>query len=267
MNMADVEITYSGGAGNEDPDASLGGIISSAAGKRVLSQSASAPTNVTGVVIDYAAGNTLGDGTLTFIYVDGSVDTLQWTPQGGSIGDAVVVGADGRFVIADSTGDQQIHVTVTDASLPGSSQTDTDITIANIANETFDDIPKQESLDGDVEYRCFYIKNTHSTDQALNVTIWLKSDASGADTLKMAADLAGVGNGTSTGVADTVANEDTAPDPSLSFTAPATQGAGIVLGTLNPGECVAFWLERTVPAETTVSTANDLSEIGFSAYI
>ena len=54
--------------------------------------------------IDYAAGNTLGDGTLTFTYIDGSNDTLQWTPNGGSIGDAVVVGADGRFVIADSTG-------------------------------------------------------------------------------------------------------------------------------------------------------------------
>lgn len=264
MNLADLEIRLSGGAGNTDPDASLGGIMST---ERVLSQSSSAPTNVTGVVLDYAAGNALGDGTLTFTYVDGTDDTLQWTPNGGSIGAAVVVGADGKYVILDSTGDQQIFVTVTDVSLPGSSQTDTDITIANIVNETFDDISKAEAFAGDTEYRCFYLKNTHSTDTMFNVTIWLESDAVGADVLTMAADLAGVGDGASTGVADTIVDESTAPDPALTFTAPATVGAGIVLGDLAAGEAVAFWLRRVVPATTTVSTPLDTSEIGIAAYI
>lgn len=263
VNAAYLEVRLSGGAGNTDPDASLGGIMSS---ERVYSQSASAPTLVTGVVIDDGKGNALGDGTLTFIYIDGSVDTLQWTPNAGTIGDAVIVGADGRYVIADSTGDQQVHVTVTDASLPGSSQSDTDITIANITNEVFDDIVKQESLDGDTEYRCLYLYNAHPTDQVLNSTIWRESDASGADSLSLAADLAGVGDGSTTGVADTVVDEGTAPDPALSFTEPTTQGAGIILGTLDSGEAVAFWEKRVVPAETSVSTAIDLSDIGIAAY-
>ena len=258
--MADLEIRLSGGAGNTDPNASLGGIISS---ERVLSQSATAPTNVTGVVINYACGNALGAGTIAFT---NSSTTLTWTPNGGTVGTAIDVSADGRYVLADDTGDQQLHITVTAASLPGSDQSDTDITIADIANETFDDIGKQESLDGDTEHRCVYIKNTHSTETAYNVTIWRKTDANGADSLRIGADPAGVGNGSTTGVATTIGDEDTAPG-GVTFSAPTTQGTGIVLGTLAPGESAAFWIERSVPADTTVSTPIDLSQIGFSAYL
>lgn len=260
ISMADLEVRLSGGASNTDPDASLGGVLST---ERVLSQSASAPTNVTGVVIDYACGNAAGDGTLAYT---NSGQTLEWTPNGGSIGTAIDVSTDGKYVIADSTGDQQLHVTVTAASLPGSDQSDTDITIANIANETFDDIAKQDALDGDTEHRCVYVKNTHATDEMLNVTIWRESNASGADSLRIGADPAGVGNGSTTGVATTIGDEDTAPG-GVTFSAPTTQGTGINLGTLAAGESAAFWIERTVPASTTVSTPIDLSEIGLSAYL
>ena len=261
MNAAYLEVRLSGGAGNTDPDASLGGIMSS---ERVYSQSADAPTNCTGITIDDGKGNALGDGTLAFIF---SSTTATWTPNGGSVGDAVDISIDGRYSLTDSTGNQQIHITVVNASLPGGDQSDTDITIANIANEVFDDIVKQESLDGDTEYRCLYLYNAHSTDQILNSTIWRESDASGADSLSLAADLAGVGDGSTTGVADTVANENTAPDPALSFTEPTTQGTGIILGTLDASAAGAFWEKRVVPAVTTVSTAIDLSDIGIAAYI
>ncbi len=260
IKMADLEIRLSGGAGNTDPDASLGGIISS---ERVLSQSAAAPTNVTGVVIDYANGNATGDGTLAYT---NSGTTLAWTPNGGSIGTAVDVSTDGKYVIADSTGDAQLQVTVTAASLPVSDQSDTDITIDNIANETFDDISKQESLDGDTEHRCVYLRNTHGSDEMLNATIWRESDASGADTLQIGADPAGVGDGSATGVATTIATEGDVP-AGVTFSAPTTQGTGINLGTLAAGESAAFWIERTVPASTTTSTPIDLSEIGLSAYL
>lgn len=268
MNIGYLPIIYSGGAGNESESASLGGIISSAAGKRVLSQSVTiaAPT-VTGVTFDYAFANALGDGTITFTYVDGSNDTLQWKQNGGTLGPAVVVGADGIYTLYDVDGIAGVCVTVVDASLPGSTLSDTDATVANLANETFDNIVKQESLDGDIEYRCFYLKNEHPTEQALNVSIYLKTDANGADSFTMGKDLAGVGNGVTTGVADIIPNENTAPDPAVSFSAPATPETAIVLGSLNPGESVAFWLKRTVPAVTTTSTPIDLSVIGYTAYI
>lgn len=262
MNIADLKTHYSGGAANEDPDASLGGAISTAAGKRVLSQSAAAPTNCTGITIDYTCGHdtaNLGDGVLTFTY---ATTEATWNPNGGSVGPAVDIGADGTYVLADSTGEMQNHITVVAASLPGSDKSDTNITIARIANETYDDISKAEATAGDVEYRCFYLKNTHDTDTMYNVGVYLKSDAEGADSLKLGADLAGV-NGT----ADTVATEGDAPDPTVTFSAPASPPAGIDLGDLAPGDYVAFWIERTVPSLTTVSTPLDFSAIGIFGYI
>lgn len=257
--MADLEIRLSGGAGNADPNASLGGVMSS---ERVLSQSSSALANITGVVIDYACGNALGNGALAFTF---STKLLKWTPNGGTIGAGVDITASGRYVITDSTGNQQLMITVTAGSLPGSDQSDT-VAIANIANETFDNITKQESLDGDNEYRCCYLKNTHATETAVNVTIWRETDTNGVDTLNLGADPAGVGDGSATGVATTIANEGTAPT-GVTFTAPTTRETGIVLGTLAPGQCAAFWEIRNVPASTTVSTPDDLSQIGIAAYL
>lgn len=259
ITMADLEVRLSGGAANTDPNAALGGIISS---ERVLSQSSTGITNVTGVVINYACGNTLGGGTLAFTF---ATKLLKWTPQGGTIGTGVDITASGRYVIADSTGNQQLMVTVTAGSLPGTDQSDT-ITIANIANETFDDIAKAESLYGDTEYRCVYVKNTHASESALQVTFWIGSNTTGADDLHIGEDPAGVGNGSTTGVATTIANESTAPT-GVTFTQPVTQGTGIVLGDLAFGECAALWIKRVVPASTTSGTAADLSSIGISAYL
>lgn len=259
INMADSEVRLSGGAANTDPDASLGGIISS---ERVLAQSSTALTNVTGVVINYACGNTLGAGTLAFTF---ATKLLKWTPQGGTIGTGVDVTASGKYVIVDSTGNQQLMVTVTAGSLPGSDQSDS-VTIANIANETFDDVTKQESLNGRTEYRCLYIKNTHATEQLLQATIWIQSNTSGDDTLYIGADPAGVGDGSTTGVATTIANEATAPT-GVTFSQPVSQGTGINLGDLDPGQCAAFWIKRVVLVNTTTETQNDLSSIGISAYL
>lgn len=258
INVADLEIHHSGGAANEAEGASIGGAISTAAGKRVLAQSATAPTNVTGVVIDDASGNPLGAGTLTYTNTG---QTLQWKAQGEATGGtAVAVGTDGKYAIpAEGVG--YLFVTVTAASLPGTDQNDANITIANRVNEMFDNISSAESFAGDVEYRCYYIKNTHSTDTAFGVKVWIQDQPAGADTIKLAVDTAGV-NGTAT----TAANESTAP-AGQTFSTPASQGTGLLLGDLTPGDYAAFWIERTVPAETVTKTLNDFSNIGISAYL
>src|SRR4051812_30244015 len=86
INIAYLEVRLSGGTGNTDQNASLGGDVSS---ERVLSQSATAPVNVTGVTIDYAGGNGLGaTGVLTWTE---PANTLTWTPPSGTIGTAVAI--------------------------------------------------------------------------------------------------------------------------------------------------------------------------------
>ena len=261
MTMAYLELRYSGGLSNSDQNSSLGGQMSS-----VTSQNSSSSNPLSGITIDYICGNTDGnDGSL---YFNSSTTTLSWTPpSGGSVGSDVDISTDGRYVISDSSGDQQIYVTVVAASLPGGSDTDT-LTITSPSNTTFDDIRKIEAWAGDNEYRCFYVTNTHPTEECVGVKVWINSQPTGADSLYLGASPEGVGNGTSTGVAELIGDEDTSP-VNVTFSAPASQGVGILLGTgeLFPGDCVAFWIKRSVPANTTVDTFDDISSIGISAYI
>jgi hypothetical protein len=74
FSAEDIRYFYSGGAGNSNPQASLGGIISAT---RVLSQTASSPVNVTGVTIVSAANNAQGVGLLTW---SSATNTLTWQP-------------------------------------------------------------------------------------------------------------------------------------------------------------------------------------------
>lgn len=152
MNNAYLERRLSGGAANTNQHASLGSDMSS---ERVLSQSHTSLTNVTGVTIEFAGGNPTGAGSLAYTH---SGQTLTWTPNGLEPGDPVPVGAGGKFAIFGEAG--ELLVSVVTGSLPGSNQSDS-VTIANIANEVWDDVTKQESFDGDTEYRCHYVTNTN----------------------------------------------------------------------------------------------------------
>jgi hypothetical protein len=302
--------------------------------ERVLSQSSTALTNVTGVAIDYAAGNTVGAGTLNYVE---ATDSLTWTAQGDTAGVTVPVTTDGKYTIKSGTAGFLL-VTVTHASLPGSNQNDS-VTIANISNETFDDVAKAESFAGDTNYRCFYITNTHATDPFLDtIPIILTQPSVGV--LSLGADPAGVGdgvtrsvssitrsgsvatvttaaahgyasdqsvaisgavetqyNGTFTitvtgtdtftyavtgtpttpatgtilakrGVAVTIADEATAP-AGVTFSEPPTEQESIDdelnSGTLEPGECRAYWERRVIPARNTV-TGSAVSQVSHQAY-
>ncbi len=190
INIAYLEVRLSGGAANTDPNAALGGDVSS---ERVASQSATAPSNITGVAIDYAGGNAAGAGTLTW---NEPANTLQWTPPSGSIGTAVAISviADGKYTIKGGGANPgYVNVSVTFGSLPVTGQTDA-ITIANVANELFDDVSKAESYTGDSEYRCFYFKNTHPADSFLDVIVFIPTGTT-PGTLSFGKDPAGVGDG------------------------------------------------------------------------
>ena len=179
ISIGDLKVRLSGGVSNTDPNGALGGAMSTVAGGLVDSQTASAPTNVTGVVIDDAVDNALGNGTLTYTFTG---DLLKWAANGDTAGADVDVSVNGVYTLFSAT-DGYIVVTVTSASLPGSNQNDADITIAHISNNLFDDISGDDSLAGDIEYRGIYVENSHATDTMTNVTIWIKDQPSGPDNL------------------------------------------------------------------------------------
>lgn len=255
INLAYLELRLSGGASNSDPDASLGGIMSSTV---IRSKSGSGISNITGVVIDDAPGSADGAGTLAYT---ASTHSFTWTPNGGTAGAATAVTEDCRIAVPGSAG--YLFLTVDYSALPGTDQSDT-ITVASLANELWDDISKVESYDGDTEYRCCYVHNAHDTDPFIGCKVYISTQPTGADDLYIGLDLAGTGDGSSTGVADTVADENTAPDPAVTFSQPSAIGSALSLGQLDAGEAYAIWQKRVVPAQTTTSTSADASVLTFN---
>lgn len=261
MNPGYITVEYSGGSGNSDPDASLGG---AASGVEADSQGTSAPANVTGVSIRYAALNVTGDGTVRFT---SAAAELTWQESSGSEGPAVAVGSDGRYTLytgdgAGGAADGYVVVDVTSANLPGSDASDT-VTVAQLANNLWDDVSRTEAVYGDTEYRCVYIYNRFSST-IFDARVWVEKQPDGNDELDVGLDPAGIGDGSSTGVAQTVGDEDTAPS-NVTFSRPIDYSAGVLIGDLDPGQSQAVWLRRTVPTGTSTAVPEDLSRVGFGA--
>lgn len=128
----------------------------------------------------------------------------------------------------------------------GGAMSDVEITDGALHN-LFDPVSGQESNAGDVEYRCLYILNNHGTLTWQQVQTWIASQTTSTDTqISIGLDAAGIGDGSSTGVAATIADESTAP-AGVTFTQP-TSGSPIAIGDIPPGEAIAVWVRRTVNA-------------------
>jgi hypothetical protein len=139
-----------------------------------------------------------------------------------------------------------------------------DDTVANL----FDNVTGGEAASGSVEYRCFYIVNTHGTDSLSGVKLWIESNTPSADTvIDIALDPAGIGDGASTGVAVTPSplDELTAPG-GVSFELsplPVDESTAIEIGDLDAGEAQAVWVRRTVSASAS-PVSNDAVVLRFS---
>ena len=126
--------------------------------------------------------------------------------------------------------------------------------VSAIFNGLFDDVSAAEATAGDVEYRCVYVINRNESDSLTSVVVWIGSQTSSPGTsLDIGLDPAGNGNGRTTGVAATIANESTAP-AGVTFSAPSSSGTGLSIGTLGPGEGRAIWVRRTVSAGASASS-------------
>lgn len=259
-NLAWLEYRLSGGATNTSAAASLGGAMSTEATGRIVGRTATGLSNVTGVTILDAPNSAIGNGTLAFT---SSGTTATWAGNGASAGTAVNIGSTGRYILQDSAGGR-LHIAVVSGSLPVGNASDT-ITVAAKVNGLFDNVSNSESLAGDTEYRAFYVYNAHATDSLYDVKIYIGSQTSGDDSIQIGKDLAGAGNGSTTGVADTVADESTAPDPVVTFSTASDLNNALNIGTLAAGECHAVWQKRIVPASTNNATAANVSTLVVSA--
>lgn len=140
----------------------------------------------------------------------------------------------------------------------GAANADPDLSLGGVKSsqlapaDQFDDVNSTESSAGDTEYRCFYVHNDHPTLPLQNPVIWfLSNNTSGRVTM-------GLGTSAINGVEQTVANENTAP-AGVSFSQPASKGAGLALGSIPAGQHKAVWLRRLVAPAT--GAVNDTYQI------
>lgn len=269
--QAQIKFYLSGGAANAAPADSLGGALSST---EVLSQLATASTaTITGVTLGDCAGNSTGNGTLTYTY-SATAPTLQWSGPNASIGTAVDVSSNGTYTLQSGNSGGTIRVTVVAASLPGSNKTDT-IAITAQDQKIFDDVTKAQADAGLTDYRCIYIKNTGTTattDDKIDIEIWIDQNTSGADVISIGLAAEGPSTGAGTSGVDypaIIATESTAP-AGVTFTSP-TSSAPLTKFNLSSAAgttyAKAIWIKREVPAGTYTETLNNSFRLGFNAKV
>lgn len=108
-------------------------------------------------------------------------------------------------------------------------------------NNMFDVVSGAESAAGDVEYRCYYVKNTHATLTWQAAKAWISANTPAAGSAIE------IGLGTSAiGVAEqSVANESTAP-VGVTFGTAVDEANAFVIGDMVPAGYKAIWVKRTI---------------------
>jgi len=275
-DLAELKWYLSGGsigAGNTDTTKSTGGVITTTEVLSQLTSIASGSTAIPGIALGDAAGNAIGNGTLTYT-VSGAVKTARWTPPNGSIGVSVDISASGTYALSGGNNGGTLDITVTAASLPVASTT-TSVTIAYQTQKVFDNVTKAQSLAGLTEYRCLYLKNTGTVatdDDKVNIEIYLSQAATGSDVITLG--LATQAPGTGTGVSGTDYPADTTLETGVpagvTFSAPSSTAplaAFNLSSTAGATFTKGLWIKREVPAGTDVETLNDNFVISFKVKV
>jgi hypothetical protein len=118
----------------------------------------------------------------------------------------------------------------------------------------FNIVSSTERTLGKTKYRCIYMKNT-SAVKCLNPKIYIPQNTPSSGTeLYFAFDkVHGVGNGTSNGVADTIADESTAP-PGIIFKNGTEVSTSDALGAdISKDQYIAIWLKLVIQPGTEKS--------------
>lgn len=115
--------------------------------------------------------------------------------------------------------------------------------VSSALNGLFDYVNGVEAAAGDTEYRCIYVRNSHSSLPYYGAKVWISANTPSPGT---AAQI-GLGTSAINGTEQTVAGEGTAP-AGVTFSDAATEGAALVIGDIPAGQHKAIWIKRVVTA-------------------
>ncbi len=165
-----------------------------------------------------------------------------------------IVSGDILFKHSVKTGSAGNSTAGTPAGSLGKYISTTQITDATLHN-LFDVVTGDENAASDVEYRCFFVHNSHASLTLQAPVVWLSAEVAGGAVAAISVDTtAASAIGSSSAQAKEVTDESTAP-ATQTFTAPTSKGAGLALGDIPAGQCKAIWVRRT--AANTAALDND----------
>ena len=121
-------------------------------------------------------------------------------------------------------------------------------------HDLFDVISGDDNATSKVDYRCVYIRNGNATlAWGPNIKVWFSAVTAGGADLAIGLDPAGAGNGSTTGVATTIANENAVP-AGVAFSAPTDKASGLSGPASVPASNVfALWIRRTATNSAAVN--------------
>jgi hypothetical protein len=129
-------------------------------------------------------------------------------------------------------------------------------------HDLFDVVTGSENAVSTVAYRAVFLHNNHGSLTFQNVVVWISAETSGGCNIAIGVDpTAAASVSSSSAQAVQVTNETTAP-VGVSFSTPTTEGAGLSLGDIGPGQCRAIWFRRT--ATNSVALNGDGATLAFS---
>lgn len=152
-------------------------------------------------------------------------------------------------------------------NLGGVMTTDPDVIeiTSRLLHNVFPEFTKEDTETGITKYRCLYMRNMHPKIPLKNPILYIPvNTTSNATEVWAGLDPAGIGDGTSTGVATTIVNENTAPQ-GVFFTQATNRKEGVPLRLNLPpnGKTVPVWF-RVKLNPTNESKEADYCRISFS---
>ena len=125
--------------------------------------------------------------------------------------------------------------------------------LSGALNGLFDRVDTTEAELGDMEFRCFYLRNTSQTRKLLSTRIWVETGTASATTgINISLGSSGIN-----GIEPTIPDEGINP-PMNFFEIPKEEPLEPNIGDLYPGDHIALWVLWYVNAGT-VSTADDFA--------
>ena len=118
-------------------------------------------------------------------------------------------------------------------------------------NAIWANVTGDQAEDGDIAYRCIYVKNAHATLIWTLPVVWITElTPSTWDEIDI-----GVGTAASGGVEQIIGAETTAPT-AVTFFRPLNKASGRQLGSIAAGSHKAIWIRRTVTAGAEIYNPN-----------